>query len=36
MPTVSLLAAFGLACLASSVWIARRPAPPEAILDRIY
>ena len=32
-----LLAALGLACLASSLWLARTAAPrPAAILDRVY
>ena len=34
---LGLLAAFGVACLASSVWLVRTaPAGPSSILDAIY
>jgi hypothetical protein len=37
MSPVSFLAALGLACLASTVWLARTAPPtPESILDRVY
>ena len=37
MAPVTFFAALGLACLASSVWLARTaPPPPAAILDRVY
>ena len=37
MPTASILAAFGLVCLASAVWLSRpAPARPESILDRVF
>lgn len=37
MSPVSFLAAFGVACLASVVWLARTaPPPPDTILDRVY
>jgi hypothetical protein len=37
MSPVSLLAALGVACLASVVWIVRTAPPPtESILDRVY
>ncbi|MEM1116063.1 MAG: hypothetical protein AAF845_06025 [Bacteroidota bacterium] len=36
-PRLSLLAALGIACLASTVFLARTaPAPKPSILDRVY